>query len=72
MSTATAPKIHKAKNVWSEFQKTRPPPGHEHTVFEPPYSTPVVGVAVVTVISAGYGMMYFAMRHQQRKGGYWK
>eukprot|EP00970_Alexandrium_tamarense_P006616 scaffold1143_cov198-Alexandrium_tamarense.AAC.7 len=42
------------------------------TVFEPPFSPPVVGAAVVGVISIGYGLMYFGMRHQQYKQGYWK
>mmetsp|Transcript_5015 Transcript_5015/g.8981 ORF Transcript_5015/g.8981 Transcript_5015/m.8981 type:complete len:92 (+) Transcript_5015:76-351(+) len=71
MSTA-APKTHKAKDAWVELQKTRPPPGHEHRVFEPPYSTPFVGAMVVGVLCTGYGMMYFGMRHQQYKQGYWK
>ena len=30
MSTVAAPKMHKAKDAWSELQKTRPPPGHPH------------------------------------------
>mmetsp|Transcript_23282 Transcript_23282/g.39797 ORF Transcript_23282/g.39797 Transcript_23282/m.39797 type:complete len:91 (-) Transcript_23282:249-521(-) len=72
MSTASAPKTHMAKDVWPELQKTRPPPGHDHTVFEPPYNTAVVAAGVVTVITTGYGMMYFGMRHQQYKQGYWK
>jgi hypothetical protein len=42
------------------------------TVFEPPYSTPVIAAFTVGIISAGYGMMYFGMRHQQYKQGYWK
>eukprot|EP01082_Thalassiosira_pseudonana_P011002 g10343.t1 g10343 contig4:1689771-1690398(-) len=71
MSTAS-PKMHKAKDVWGELKATRPPEGHPHTVFEPPFSPPVVGAAVVGVISIGYGLMYFGMRHQQYKQGYWK
>ncbi|KAL7482209.1 hypothetical protein ACHAW6_007904 [Cyclotella cf. meneghiniana] len=42
------------------------------TVFEPPYSPVVVGAAVTTVLVTGYGLMYFGMRHQQYKQGYWK
>jgi hypothetical protein len=42
------------------------------TVFEPPYNGVVVGAAVVGVICTGYGLMYFGMRHQQYKQGYWK
>eukprot|EP00585_Thalassiosira_rotula_P004041 CAMPEP_0196139624 /NCGR_PEP_ID=MMETSP0910-20130528/6834_1 /TAXON_ID=49265 /ORGANISM="Thalassiosira rotula, Strain GSO102" /LENGTH=90 /DNA_ID=CAMNT_0041400373 /DNA_START=56 /DNA_END=328 /DNA_ORIENTATION=+ len=72
MSTAAAPKQHKAKDMWATLEKTRPPPGHPHTVFEPPYSTPVVAGMVIGVITTGYGMMYFGMRHQQYKQGYWK
>ena len=73
MSTAAAaPKQHKAKDAWAELNKTRPPPGHDHTVFEPPFSTPVVAAGVVGVITTGYGLMYFGMRHQQYKQGYWK
>ena len=30
MSTAAAPKQHKAKDAWAELNKTRPPPGHAH------------------------------------------
>ena len=71
MSTA-APKMHKAKDVWGELKATRPPAGHDHTVFEPPYNGAVVGAAVVGVICTGYGLMYFGMRHQQYKQGYWK
>eukprot|EP00804_Cyclotella_cryptica_P023425 CCRYP_020856-RA/>CCRYP_020856-RA protein AED:0.10 eAED:0.10 QI:1250/1/1/1/0.5/0.33/3/1128/89 len=71
MSTA-APKMHKAKDVWGELKATRPPAGHDHTVFEPPYNPFVVGAAVSTVLVTGYGLMYFGMRHQQYKQGYWK
>ncbi|KAL3775903.1 hypothetical protein HJC23_000333 [Cyclotella cryptica] len=42
------------------------------TVFEPPYNPFVVGAAVSTVLVTGYGLMYFGMRHQQYKQGYWK
>mmetsp|Transcript_27939 Transcript_27939/g.43918 ORF Transcript_27939/g.43918 Transcript_27939/m.43918 type:complete len:90 (-) Transcript_27939:174-443(-) len=72
MSTTSAPKMHKAKDTWGELVKTRPPPGHDHTVFEPPYSTPVIAAFTIGIISTGYGMMYFGMRHQQYKQGYWK
>ncbi|EJK66645.1 hypothetical protein THAOC_12422 [Thalassiosira oceanica] len=72
MSTVAAPKMHKAKDAWSELQKTRPPPGHPHLVFEGDYSTPFIGAAVIGVVASGYGMMYFGMRHQQYKQGYWK
>ncbi|KAL7546395.1 hypothetical protein ACHAWF_009730 [Thalassiosira exigua] len=72
MSTAAAPKIHKYQDVKAELAGTRPAPGHDHTVFEPPFSVPVVAAGVVTVLSTGYGLMYFGMRHQQYKQGYWK
>mmetsp|Transcript_4557 Transcript_4557/g.9003 ORF Transcript_4557/g.9003 Transcript_4557/m.9003 type:complete len:91 (+) Transcript_4557:139-411(+) len=72
MSSAAQPKMHKAKDVWSEIKATRPPEGHPHTVFEPPFSPPVVGAATVAVVGVGYGLMYFGMRHQQYKQGYWK
>ncbi|KAL3809923.1 hypothetical protein ACHAXA_005337 [Cyclostephanos tholiformis] len=72
MSTAAAPKFHKYKDAAPELMKTRPPPGHDHTVFEPPFSPPVVAASVIGVICSGYGMMYFGMRHQQYKQGYWK
>ena len=42
------------------------------TVFEPPFNPMVVGPAVIGVLCTGYGMMYFGMRHQQYKQGYWK
>ena len=71
MSTAS-PKMHKAKDVWGELKATRPPEGHPHTVFEPPYNPVVVGCAIAGVITTGYGLMYFGMRHQQYKQGYWK
>ena len=45
---------------------------HAQTVFEPPYSTPVIAAFTIGIISTGYGMMYFGMRHQQYKQGYWK
>mmetsp|Transcript_34022 Transcript_34022/g.72515 ORF Transcript_34022/g.72515 Transcript_34022/m.72515 type:complete len:100 (-) Transcript_34022:291-590(-) len=72
-ATATAPpREHMAKDKWSELVASRPPPGHPHTVFEPPFSTPVVAGGVIGVLCTGYGLMYFGMRHQQYKQGYWK
>ena len=41
-------------------------------VFEPPYNPIVVTCGVIGVVCTGYGMMYFGMRHQQYKQGYWK
>ncbi|KAL9191225.1 hypothetical protein ACHAXT_000931 [Thalassiosira profunda] len=70
MSTAAAPKMHKAKDAWGKLP--RPPPGHDHAVFEPPYNPIVVTCGVIGVVCTGYGMMYFGMRHQQYKQGYWK
>lgn len=46
--------------------------GSTQLVFEGDYSTPFIGAAVIGVVASGYGMMYFGMRHQQYKQGYWK
>eukprot|EP00571_Detonula_confervacea_P017052 CAMPEP_0172309228 /NCGR_PEP_ID=MMETSP1058-20130122/9582_1 /TAXON_ID=83371 /ORGANISM="Detonula confervacea, Strain CCMP 353" /LENGTH=88 /DNA_ID=CAMNT_0013021813 /DNA_START=42 /DNA_END=308 /DNA_ORIENTATION=+ len=71
-SMSTATKSHKYSDVAADLVKTRPPPGHAHTVFEPPFSPPVVAAGVIGVLCTGYGMMYYGMRHQQYKQGYWK
>jgi hypothetical protein len=41
-------------------------------VFEGDYNKFVVGGMVLSVLTLGYGSMYFGMRHQQYKAGYWK
>mmetsp|Transcript_18393 Transcript_18393/g.21216 ORF Transcript_18393/g.21216 Transcript_18393/m.21216 type:complete len:92 (+) Transcript_18393:67-342(+) len=71
MSSA-GPRMHKAKDAWSELQTTRPPEGHPHNVFEPPYNKATAALGVLSVLGLGYGTMYFGLSHQQRKQGYWK
>jgi hypothetical protein len=41
-------------------------------VFHPPYDKLSTGIMVTTVFLTGYGVVYFGMRHQQYKQGYWK
>mmetsp|Transcript_15536 Transcript_15536/g.19714 ORF Transcript_15536/g.19714 Transcript_15536/m.19714 type:complete len:94 (-) Transcript_15536:334-615(-) len=73
MSTeSTGPRMHKAKDAWKEIQATRPPEGHPHLVFHPPYNKATVAFGVLSVLTLGYGSMYSGMRHQQYKAGYWK
>mmetsp|Transcript_2022 Transcript_2022/g.3212 ORF Transcript_2022/g.3212 Transcript_2022/m.3212 type:complete len:92 (-) Transcript_2022:302-577(-) len=65
------PKMHKA-DAWKELTAKRPVDPHPHPTFEPPYNKVGIACGVVGVITAGYGSMYFGMRHQQYKQGYWK
>merc|ERR1719491_1056571 len=71
-SGTTGPRMHKAKDAWSELQTTRPPVGHPHNVFHPPYSKYTAAFGVISVVTLGYGSMFFGMSHQQKKQGYWK
>mmetsp|Transcript_18138 Transcript_18138/g.24957 ORF Transcript_18138/g.24957 Transcript_18138/m.24957 type:complete len:93 (-) Transcript_18138:279-557(-) len=65
------PKMHKAA-VFKQLEASRPVDPHPHPVFEPPYNKVVVAGAIIGVVTSGYGAMYFGMRHQQYKQGYWK
>ncbi|KAG7352343.1 hypothetical protein IV203_008391 [Nitzschia inconspicua] len=71
---STTPKLHKAKDQWSEFVKTRPPPDHldEHKCFHPPFNAAVIGGGIIVAWVIGYGSMAFGMAHQQKKQGFWK
>eukprot|EP00558_Chaetoceros_sp_UNC1202_P014502 CAMPEP_0197233654 /NCGR_PEP_ID=MMETSP1429-20130617/1662_1 /TAXON_ID=49237 /ORGANISM="Chaetoceros sp., Strain UNC1202" /LENGTH=90 /DNA_ID=CAMNT_0042691947 /DNA_START=27 /DNA_END=296 /DNA_ORIENTATION=+ len=71
MSDATGPKMHKAKDAWKQINATRPVDPHPHNVFHPPYNKATVAAGVLTVLSLGYGSMYYGMYHQQTKQGYW-
>jgi len=41
-------------------------------VFHPPYSKGASAAGILTVLSLGYGTMFYGMAHQQKKQGYWK
>eukprot|EP00559_Dactyliosolen_fragilissimus_P005729 CAMPEP_0184855268 /NCGR_PEP_ID=MMETSP0580-20130426/566_1 /TAXON_ID=1118495 /ORGANISM="Dactyliosolen fragilissimus" /LENGTH=91 /DNA_ID=CAMNT_0027349741 /DNA_START=39 /DNA_END=311 /DNA_ORIENTATION=+ len=71
MSQSAEPRMHKAKDVWVKIKETRPPEGHPHNVFHPPYNKVAAGVGVVSIVVTGYGTMYYGMSHQQYKQGYW-
>mmetsp|Transcript_15003 Transcript_15003/g.25451 ORF Transcript_15003/g.25451 Transcript_15003/m.25451 type:complete len:91 (-) Transcript_15003:108-380(-) len=69
---SAAPKSHRAKDVWAELEATRPKEDHPHLVFHPPYDNVTVFIGVASCVLFGYGSMYYGMRHQQYKQGYWK
>mmetsp|Transcript_7838 Transcript_7838/g.14126 ORF Transcript_7838/g.14126 Transcript_7838/m.14126 type:complete len:91 (-) Transcript_7838:275-547(-) len=71
MSDSAGPKLHRAKDAWKVIEATRPV-SHAHLCFEPPYSPVTSAIMVGGILCIGYGSMYFGMRHQQYKQGYWK
>jgi hypothetical protein len=47
-------------------------PALSQNVFHPPYNKVAAGAMVFSIVFLGYGSMYYGMRHQQYKQGYWK
>jgi hypothetical protein len=41
-------------------------------VFHPPYNKVTSAAMVLSILTLGYGSMYYGMSHQQKKQGYWK
>eukprot|EP00544_Gedaniella_sp_CCMP2646_P003369 CAMPEP_0202487128 /NCGR_PEP_ID=MMETSP1361-20130828/5546_1 /ASSEMBLY_ACC=CAM_ASM_000849 /TAXON_ID=210615 /ORGANISM="Staurosira complex sp., Strain CCMP2646" /LENGTH=89 /DNA_ID=CAMNT_0049116449 /DNA_START=35 /DNA_END=301 /DNA_ORIENTATION=- len=70
-SMSDAPKMHKYKNCEQLLKETRPPSGHAHLTFNPPYNPVHTTTGILLIMAIGYGTMYAGMRHQQIKQGYW-
>ena len=45
---------------------------HVQLVFHPPYDKTAATLGVVACVLFGYGTMWYGMRHQMYKQGYWK